>query len=136
MRAVFASMILTMVALAGCDAVHPPYNIPADKMPPGSYPRNVAVQWELRDALVAGQTIVKDGSKDQPLSVAQPMRNIRDHSIEIQYQYDFLDSNGRPLTSSGGWRNLTMEPRVERFLDGAALDTNAVDWRLTIRPAK
>jgi hypothetical protein len=29
-----------------------------------------------------------------------------------------------------------MEPRVERFLEGAALDTNAVDWRLTIRPAK
>jgi hypothetical protein len=73
-------------------------------VPPGSYPRNVAVQWELRDALVAGQTIVKDGSKDQPLSVAQPMRNIRDHSIEIQYQYDFLNANGAPFrtVAAGG----------------------------------
>jgi uncharacterized protein YcfL len=129
-------LLLSLLVLAGCDDVHAPHAIPSDKFPAGAYPKNVAVEWTLKDALVAGQTIVKDGTKDQPLSVSQPMRNIRDYAIEVQYQFTFLDSTGRPIQPDGGWRNITLEGRVERFLEGAALDTNAVDWRLTVRPAK
>ena len=113
-----------------------PYSIGSDKYPAGAYPRNVSVDPQVASALVAGPTIVNGGSKDQPMTVQQPMRNTKDFPLEIQYQYVFLDQTGRPLQSSGNWRNITMEPRVERFLEGAALDTNAVDWRLTVRPAK
>jgi len=79
---------------------------------------------------------VNDGTKDQPMSVVQPVRNIKAFTLQIQYQFTFLDSQGRPTEGGGGWKYLTLEPRVERFLEGVALDTNAVDWRLTIRPAK
>ena len=128
--------LLSVVCLVGCDEVKGPYSIGSDKYPAGAYPRNVAVDPQLANALVAGQTRVNGGSKDQPMTVQQPMRNTKNFPLEIQYQFIFLDETGRQLPSSGAWKNLPMEPRVERFLEGAALDTNAVDWRLTVRPAK
>lgn len=133
------SLLMTMMGLAmiaGCDEVHAPRAIGADKLAPGQYPRNVAVDEHLNEALVAGATIVNDGSKDQPMSVSQPVRNIKDFPLNIQYQFTFLDTSGKPIEGGGGWRYVTLEPRVERFLQGAALDTSAVDWRLTVRAAK
>ena len=29
-----------------------------------------------------------------------------------------------------------LEPRTQRFFEGGAMDTNAVDWRLEVRPAR
>ena len=128
--------IIGLAMLAGCDDVHAPHATGQDKLAPGQYPKNVAVDWQLGTSIVAGNTSVNEGSKDQPMSVSQPVRNIKDFPLNIQYQFTFLDSAGRPLEGTGGWKYVTLEPRVERFLQGAALDTNAVDWRLTVRPAK
>jgi uncharacterized protein YcfL len=130
------ALLLAVTLLAGCDTVKAPYAIASDQVPPGQYPRNVSVSGDLSSALVAGQTIVHDASKDQPMSISQPMRNVRDSDLKVQYQFVFLDSSGQPVSGSGGWTYLTLEPRVQRFLQGAALDTSAVDWRLTIRPAQ
>ena len=128
--------ILSVLVLTGCDEVKGPRGLESDKVAPGHYPRNVAVDPFLNDGLVCGQTIVKEGTKDQPMSVAQAVRNtIVDRSLNVQYQFVFFDSTGKQLEGSG-WKFVTLESRVERQLQGAALDTNAVDWRLTIRSAK
>ena len=132
----FCLAMIAMVSLAGCDDVKGPRGLDADKVAPGRYPRNVAVDPFLNDALVCGPTIVNEGSKDQPMSVAQPIRNtLVDRSINVQYQFVFFDRTGKELDGSG-WKFITLESRVERQLEGAALDTNAVDWRLTVRSAK
>jgi hypothetical protein len=135
MNRTISLVLLNLVLMAGCDDVHPPRAIPADKVPPGAYPRNVAVEPFLENELVVGPSIVTDGTADRPMMVKQPMRNVREWPLEIQYQFVFLDKTGSPLPGSG-WRNLTLESRIERFLEGAALDTNAVDWRLNVRAAK
>jgi hypothetical protein len=57
--------------------------------------------------------------------------------MRVQYRYLFMDAQGRPVERNEvGWKYQVLPPGVERFLEGNALDTTAVNWRLEIRPAQ
>ena len=130
-------VLAALVSAAGCnDSVKAPRPIGVDRLGPGQYPRNVAVEKNLDKGLVAGPTIVNESTPDRPMRVTQPVRNVADYPLRIQYQFSFLGSDGRPVRGSDGWRFIELEPRVERFLEASATDTNAVDWRLTVRAAR
>jgi uncharacterized protein YcfL len=53
---------------------------------------------------------------------------------KVQYRYLFLDKNGVPLRAQPDWQQVTLEPRQAVFMSGNAMDDNAADWRLEIRP--
>jgi hypothetical protein len=125
---------LSLLALNACDT-SPPAMKP-DTVAAGTYPRNVALD-DLDEHVVLGETIVTPGTDAKPLFIQQPVRNLADYSVNIQYRFQFFDKNKRPLTNTNqGWRFAKLQPQVEEFLEGGAIDTNAADWRLQIRAAR
>jgi len=132
--------ILTLIgiiggtALTACDTVKAPATLRTDPLG-GAYPQNVALEG-LHKYVVVEQPIVDPPTENRPLNVTVPLRSIIDGQVRIQYRFEFLDRRGRPLKSSSGFKYAAIEPRTQVFLQSNALDTNAVDWRLLVRPAR
>jgi len=121
----------------GCaqDPVKAPPPGRLDLLPARAYPQNVAVDG-LDVGLVFGAPVVDAPTDNRPLRVSQPVRNVADYPLNIQYQFEFFDDQHRPLRAASGWRFMNLDPRVEKFLEANALETEAVDWRLTVRSAR
>lgn len=126
--------VATTVTLIGCDTVKAPPSGRMDKLSADQYPRGVVLEG-FDEELVFGKSIVDPTTDDRPMRVTQAVRNISKRVLNIQYQFQFFDAQGRPLKTNQGWKFLNLAVRDEHFLEGAALDTNAVDWRLVVRPA-
>ena len=128
-----ATVLLVVGAcLGGCDTA--PARIKPD--PVLDYPQKVALEG-LDKAVVAARPIVTPSTADRPMQVSVPLRSIVDgRALNVQYKFEFFDQNGRPLRTNLGWRFQKLEPRVQVFLEGNALETKAVDWRLQVRPAR
>jgi hypothetical protein len=60
----------------------------------------------------------------------------KDSGIAIQYRFEFFDELGRPLQPQMQWRYAQLPARNQRFFEGSALDTAAVDWRFEARRAR
>ena len=103
--------------------------VTADEYPP------ITVLDDLSWKLVFGQPIVDQGDK-RPLNVTVPVRVVNDSGIAVQYRFEFLDELGRPLQPDMQWRYVQLPGRNQRFLEGSALDTAAVDWRFEVRRAQ
>ena len=135
LSSMFALLLVTItVASVGCDTDKAPPSGRMDKLPADQYPRGVVLEG-FDEELVFGKTIVDPTTEDRPMRVTQAVRNISKRVLNIQYQFQFFDTQGRPLKTNQGWKFLNLAVRDEHFLEGAALDTNAVDWRLVVRPA-
>ena len=119
----------------GCESYNAPPTGVADTLPPGVYPKNVVVDG-LADGIVFGDPIVTPSTETKPMRVVVPVRSIADYPINIQYQVQFFDTSRRPLVTNQGFRFMNMAPRVEQFMDVSALDVNAVDYRVLVRPAR
>jgi hypothetical protein len=126
--------VVAFTALAACDTVKAPATLRTDPLG-GAYPQNVALEG-LHKYVVVDQPIVDGPTDTRPLQVSVPLRSIIDGFIHLQYRFELLDGRGRPLRSSSGFKYITIEPRTQVFLESNALDTNAVDWRLTVRKAR
>lgn len=133
-----AALGLTGLGMTGCLYPNPPAT-KADPVARENYPRNIALQ-NLDYGMVGGAPSVEAGTADRPMRVSVPMRNITDYGISVQYMFEFFDAQGRVVPRAGSstqnWRFARMEPSVMMYFDGAALDTTAVDWRLTVRSAR
>jgi uncharacterized protein YcfL len=124
-----------LITAAGCqDPVMAPYAGQVDLLPAQEYPQ-IAVDKGLAKFLAFDRPNVQ-GGPDKPLSVAVPTRLLYDGNVNVQYKFIFLDRSGRPLKPAMDPRYLLLTPRVQVMLSGAALDTNAVDWRLEVTSAK
>lgn len=72
-----------------------------------------------------------------PLQVTVQVRNrTRDDERHMQYRFFFLNENGRPENPNPDWRYVKLPARTIVFLEGNALDRDAVEWRLEMRPAR
>lgn len=125
---------LFSASLAACDTVKAPPSGRMDQLPADQYPRGVVLEGFDKE-LVFGKAVVDPTTEDRPMRVTQAVRNVSKRVLNIQYQFQFFDAQGRPLKTNQGWKFLNLAVRDEHFLEGAALDTNAVDWRLVVRPA-
>lgn len=125
---------LGVAVLAGCDTTKAPGEAQADPLLRAMYPKVAALEG-LEDYLVFSEPSVELGS-GRPLSVSVPIRARTDEQLNIQYRFEFFDRDGRPVQPAMDWRYLLLPGRAQRFLQGAALDTSAVDWRLEVRPAR
>lgn len=133
MMAVFATTLL----IGGCnkDNVQAPQSVRSDPLA-GGYPQNVALRG-LHNGIVIGKPIVDRATEDQPMRVTVPLRSVVEGTLRTQYKFTFLDDRGRPVKSGReSWSYQVIAEKAEVFLEANALDTDAVDWRLEVRPAQ
>ena len=125
------ALVLALI-IAACDTVQAPPSPRGDPLS-GAYPTNVAIDG-LSDDLVVDTPIVTPSTPDRPMNVVVPVRSVTDKKLALQYQFIFMDDRGRPLRPMGGWQYITVEPKLQIFMEGSALNTAAKDYRLEIRP--
>lgn len=130
-----AGLSLLTATLTGCDTVKAPPGARADTVPQGNYPQ-ITVELGLQPFVGVNQPVVT--RTNDVLKVSTPVRLLSDPGqfSRIQYRYIFLDGNGQPLRTQTEWRFARLEPRIQQFLDGNALDNTAADFRLEIRSAR
>lgn len=131
------TIMLTFAALGigGCQGrVMAPGAGRADPILRDNYPAIVAEQ-DLDKFLFFSEPLVVVGP-DQPMRVTVPVRLRSDTEVSAQYRFEFFDVQRRPLRPEPQWRFIRLPARTQVFMEGAALDTAAVDWRLIVRPAR
>jgi uncharacterized protein YcfL len=123
------------LGLVGCDTVKAPPAGRADTVPQQNYPQ-VVVESALQPYVGINKPVVTD--TDGILKVSTPVRLLSNPGqfSRVQYRYTFLDGNGAPLRTQTEWRFAQLEPRIQQFFTGNALDNNAADFRLEIRSAR
>ena len=89
----------------------------------------------LDQQLAFGQPDVHRGTFE-PLRVVISVRATENQPQRVQYRFEYFDRSGRPMRPSMDWRYLLLPIGGERIMEGSALDTAAVDWRLEVRRAK
>jgi uncharacterized protein YcfL len=136
-RSLIALSIVTSLAggIVGCDHDKRPYAARRDPMNRADYPQ-IVIDENIEKFLLAGDPNVRGGDADRPLSVTVPMRSNSEHEFAVQYRFEFFDRDGRPVRSQPDWHWVRVPPRQEKVFEGAALDTNAADWRLVIRSSR
>ncbi|HRQ71627.1 MAG TPA: DUF1425 domain-containing protein [Phycisphaerales bacterium] len=122
-----------LLGAAACQSSAPPYRGRVDPIPLSDYPQ-IVVTRPLNDLLGFSQPNVTPATETEPMRVVAPVRSMQDGYTRVQYQFEFFDERGRPLSQSG-WKYKSITPRQQVFLDGRALSTEAKDWRLSIRQA-
>lgn len=130
-----AALLFAMLPLAACDTTKAPGEGRADPILRENYPRIVALQ-DLDRYLAFSPADVQDAGGTKPLSISVPVRVKSDEDFHVQYRYEFFDKSGRPIRPEMEWRYLKMPARAQVFMEGAALDTHATDWRLVVRPSR
>lgn len=133
-----ASIVLSTACLAGltaCDTVRAPAGPGLDQLPTENYPKVYINPPTLAKVMVITPgTVVVDTPADRPMSVTVPLRSIADNSMRVQYRFLWFDDKGRPVRE-GEWIAEMFAPRVERRLQGNAIDLKSRDWRLEVRSA-
>lgn len=123
--------------MPGCaqDKVRGPSTANIDQLAPENYPKLVIEEPALAKVMaVTPARVVVDRPADRPMSVTVPVRSIADNTMRVQYRYIWFDDKGREVRT-GEWRREVFAPRVERQLQGAAVDMKSTDWRLEVRSA-
>lgn len=122
--------------LAGCDTnpVMAPFPGRPDLLPAEHYPQ-IAVTDTLDEFLFFAKANIQS-APDKPMSVSVPARLAEEYAVNVQYKFEFYNGSGRLMKPEMDFQYLRMPSRVQVFMSGAALDTDAVDWRLIVRSAK
>ena len=128
--------VLALVsALVGCDTTKAPHAGRNDPVVHENLPRISVENKQLADDLAFSPPSVQSGP-EQPMSVLVQVRYLEDEKVHVQYRFEFYDRNGRPVGNPMSWRYLRIPPRTPVNMEGAALDTNAVDWKLIVRSSR
>jgi uncharacterized protein YcfL len=127
-----AAAVVAALAAAGCSSSTEPFTPGADPVSQTNYPRVTTTGDLARWLLVDKPVITNEGV----MKVTTPVRlnSSTGQWSKVQYRYIFLDKNGVPLRAQPDWQQVTLEPRQAVFMSGNAMDDNAADWRLEIRP--
>lgn len=136
----FSAFTLAAAALVigGCktDTVKAPGSAGVDQLPADQYPK-VEATGGLSPYLVISGANVTPGTDTKPMSVMSAVRSTWDKDVlNVQYRYFFFDEKNTPLDTDPAWRFVKLPPRSQVYMEGKAMDTNAKDWRLQIRPAQ
>ena len=118
----------------GCDTVKAPGAASPDPLATEAYPQIAALEGLAR-TLSFDRPDVRSGPTP-PMSVSVPVRLRSDFEKKVHYRFIFFDEHGRPLHPQMGWAYQVLPARAQVFLQASALDTEADDWRLEIRPTR
>jgi uncharacterized protein YcfL len=128
---------LFLALAAGCQTADPimaPDAGQGDLLPIEDYPQ-IVVTSGLAKFLAFSRPNVQ-GGPDKPMSVVVPVRLLDELAVNVQYRFRFFDQRGRVLQPEMGFQYKRLPAKVQEFMEGAATDTNAVDFRLEVRPAR
>ena len=133
----FLILLALTLVLGGCatDRVKAPPGPLGDPLPPTAYPQ-IAPMGGLARWIYFDKPIVTPGTADRPMRVSVPARMVYNEPRDIQYCFQFFDADGLPLESRKEWHWKNLTPRVRFFLQGNAIQPEAIDWTLEIRPAR
>lgn len=131
---VCCGMVVLALMIGACsDKLRRPGMASSDPLPKSEYPQVAALEG-LDDYVTISDAIVDKGP---PLDVTVVLRSLaKKQSMDVQYRFFFIDWVGRPLEIEPDWRAIRLTARTQSFVRGNALDSNASDWRLEIRPAR
>jgi uncharacterized protein YcfL len=130
-----AALLAVPLALTACSAIDkPPHAVKPDNVSEARYPQ-IATEGNLGNHLSYAKPIVRSDGQT-PMSVTVPIRLRDNQSANAQYRFTFLAADGQPLSPPMDWRFMVLPPRLQVFMEGSAMSTEARDWRLEIRPAK
>jgi uncharacterized protein YcfL len=134
-----ASVFVFSFVLTGCSAIDkPPHAVKADNVSEAQYPQ-IATEGNLGNHLSYAKPIVRPPGQapgQTPMRVTVPIRLRDNKAVNAQYRFTFLGADGGPVGQAMDWRFMVLPPRLQVFMEGSAMDMQAVDWRLEIRPAK
>jgi uncharacterized protein YcfL len=89
----------------------------------------------LRLSTVVDQPITHRDKADL-LFVTVPVRNTSDRVLHIQYRYNFIDDQGRPLVANLAWNKKTLEPGATERITFNSTTARAADFQLDLRYAR
>lgn len=132
-RIALTAAVASFAFVAGCQSTAPPA-VGADNVSPATYPPVTATGGLNR--LIKDSPATVDRSQAGAMTVQVPVRVVRDKEVPIEYRFTFFDERNRPLRPESDWQYKVLPPRTQQFLVGTALDQDAYDWRLEMRPAR
>ncbi|MEX0654329.1 MAG: YcfL family protein [Phycisphaeraceae bacterium] len=137
MRTSLLSIAVLAVAMTavGCNARTEPWGSTPDPVPQGQQP-HVVLHDNVQNRVSHGEPIVTPGDDQTPLRVTVPLRLLDNRQYSIQYRFVFLDARGRAVRPEAGWQYKVLPPRAQMEVEAAALNPEAVDWRLELRLAR
>jgi uncharacterized protein YcfL len=130
-----AACVAVVSGVVGCAPTPTgPFTPGGDPIPLAQYPK-ITAPGELAGYLVVSDTTVEKGAV---MKVTTPVRLMTKPGqwAKVQYRYIFLDVRGLPVREQPEWKPVTMEPQQQVFMSQNSLDSDAVDWRLEIRPQR
>jgi uncharacterized protein YcfL len=67
------------------------------------------------------------------LFVTVPVRNTSDQVLHVQYRYNFVDDQGRPLAENIAWNRKTLEPGSTERITFNSTSPRAADFQMDLR---
>jgi hypothetical protein len=130
------ALITLVVLLPACRTDMSPSGGLGDPYPaPMNDPQIAILSPELRPWLGFHPAVVVDDG-ERPMHVQIPVRNLTDRDYLIDYRVLFFDANGIMLEPIMGWKMEALRPKQTVRLDGKAMDTQAVSYRLEVKWAR
>lgn len=125
--------LAALLVLPACVSTAPPAAGP-DPVSQQLQPQ-VLAQGEFEGKLVTSRaTVVR--TENGAMSVSVPVRTRLQKDARAQYRFTFFDDRGRALRPEPDWQYTVLPARTQMILEGTALQTEAADWRLEVRPAR
>jgi uncharacterized protein YcfL len=131
----FFPMIGLMALLAGCSDV-PPYHEGRSEIytPPQVQITGLDAE-NLRWSTVVDRPMTHRDESNL-LFVTVPVRNTTWIALHVQYRYNFLDDQGRPLAPNIAWNRKTLEPGATERITFNSTTPQAAYFQLEIRYAR
>ena len=127
---------ISLLTIAGCSNEVPPYHEGrAESYAPPQVQITGINAENLRLATVVDRPISHRDSADL-LHVTVPVRNTSNQVLHVQYRYNFLDDQGRPLPENIAWNRKTLEPGSTERIAFNSTSTRAADFQMDLRYAR
>lgn len=119
--------------LAGCVQDPPPYREgQAERYaPPQVQITGLNAEDLQRSTVIDRPSTYRDAAN--LLFVTVPMRNISEQVLHVQYRYNFLDDQGRPLPENIAWNRKTLEPGATERITFNSTTPRAADFQMDLR---
>ena len=130
------SMIGLLALVAGCSNEVPAYREGrAERYSPPQVQITGLNAEDLRQSTAIDRPMT---SRDPAnlLFVIVPIRNTSDQVLRIQYRYNFLDDQGRPLPENVAWNRKTLTPGSTERITFNSTSPRAADFQLDLRYAQ
>ena len=122
--------------LAGCAQTPPPYREGRAERysPPQVQITGIKAEDLQFNTLIDRPQTWRDPSN--LLFVTVPVRNTSEKVLHVQYQYNFLDQQGAPLSANIAWNRKTLEPGATERITFNSTSPRAADFQLNLRYAR